>query len=121
MPISSNIRILRKKAKLTQIDVAKALGVSIATFRRWEGGETAPTGTRIVELAKVLQVEPESLVSETQPKPVNQAVPSGNIAPSRNVLVFEKGELRIELPATEKGYELFNRLVERLTGSAATA
>ena len=108
MPISSNIRILRKKADLTQIDVAKALGVSIATFRRWEAGETAPTGTRIVELAKVLQVEPESLVSEN--KPVSQAVPNSN------ALVFEKGELRIKLPATEKGYELFNRLVERITG-----
>ena len=34
--ISHNIRILRKKANLTQIDVAKALGVSIATLRRWE-------------------------------------------------------------------------------------
>ncbi len=108
MPISSNIRILRKKADLTQIDVAKALGVSIATFRRWEAGETAPTGTRIVELAKILQVEPESLVSEN--KPVSQAVPNSN------ALVFEKGELRIKLPATEKGYELFNRLVERITG-----
>lgn len=106
MSISSNIRILRKKAGLTQIDVAKALGVSIATFRRWEAGETAPTGTRIVELAKVLNVDPESLVSESRP-----------VAPaqSSNALVFEKGELRIELPATEKGYELFNRLVERLT------
>ena len=114
MSISQNIRILRKKAKLTQIDVAKALGVSIATFRRWEAGETAPTGTRIVELAKVLQVEPESLVSEN--KPVNQAVPNSNIAPNSNALVFEKGELRIKLPATEKGYELFNRLVEKITG-----
>ena len=85
MPISSNIRILR-----------------------WEAGETAPTGTRIVELAKILQVEPESLVSEN--KPVSQAVPNSN------ALVFEKGELRIKLPATEKGYELFNRLVERITG-----
>ena len=109
MSISNNIRILRKKAKLTQIDVAKALGVSIATFRRWEGGETAPTGTRIVELAKVLRVDPENLVSESRPEQVNQATPGGNM------LVFEKGELRIELPATEKGYELFNRIVERLT------
>ena len=114
MPISSNIRILRKKAGLTQIDAAKALGVSIVTFRRWEAGETAPTGTRIVELAKVLNVDPESLVSEN--KPISKAVPSSNIAPNSNALVFEKGELRINLPATEKGYELFNRLVEKIAG-----
>ena len=111
--MSHNIRILRKKAGLTQIDVAKALGVSIATFRRWEAGETAPTGTRIVELAKVLNVEPENLVSE---KPEHGSLAqSSHITSNDNVLVFEKGELRMELPATEKGYELFNKLVERLT------
>ena len=63
MSISKNIRILRKKAGLTQINAANALGVSIATFRRWEAGETAPTGSRIVELAKVLNVAPEEIVA----------------------------------------------------------
>ena len=101
MSISKNIRILRKKAGLTQINAANALGVSIATFRRWEAGETAPTGSRIVELAKVLNVEPENI--------------STPAVQNDNTLVFEKGELRIEIPASEKGYELFNRLVERLT------
>ena len=106
MSISKNIRILRKKAGLTQINAANALGVSIATFRRWEAGETAPTGSRIVELAKVLNVEPSEIVA-----PENISTP----AVQDNTLVFEKGELRIEIPANEKGYELFNRLVERLT------
>ena len=107
MSISKNIRILRKKAGLTQINAAKALGVSIATFRRWEAGETAPTGSRIVELAKVLNVEPSEIVA-----PENISTPA---VQNDNTLVFEKGELRIEIPANEKGYELFNRLVERLT------
>ena len=132
MSISQNIRILRKKARLTQIDVAKALGVSIATFRRWEAGETAPTGTRIVELAKVLHVEPGEIiglknivpavppVSAITAIPPIPPVPAITAVQNDNMLVFEKGELRIELPVTEKGYELFNRLVERLTCSAAT-
>ena len=107
MSISKNIRILRKKAGLTQINAANALGVSIATFRRWEAGETAPTGTRIVELAKVLNVDPGEIVGVSA-----SAVPA---VQNDNTLVFEKGELRIEIPANEKGYELFNRLVERLT------
>ena len=98
--MSHNIRILRKKAGLTQIDVAKALGVSIATFRRWEFGESAPTGTRIVELAKLLNVEPERLVSESRP-----------VVSSNNVLIFEKGE----------GYKLFNQLVEKFICSDTTA
>ena len=38
MRISSNIRTLRKKAGLTQIDLAEKIGVSIATLRRWESG-----------------------------------------------------------------------------------
>ena len=54
MSISNNLRILRKKAGLTQIELAEKLGVSIATLRRWEAGETAPNGTRIIELANCL-------------------------------------------------------------------
>ena len=116
MSISKNIRILRKKAGLTQINAANALGVSIATFRRWEAGETAPTGTRIVELAKVLNVDPGEIVGvSASAVPATPAVPAVPAVQNDNTLVFEKGELRIEIPASEKGYELFNRLVERLT------
>ena len=105
MNISSNIRFYRKKANLTQIELANDLGISIATLRRWEAGETTPTGAKIQELAKILNVNPEELIKEE------------NKTSTRNesgMLIFENGNFHIELPPTEKGYEIFNQLVKTL-------
>ncbi len=133
MSISGNIRTFRKKAGITQIDLANQLGISIATLRRWEAGETAPTGLKIPELAKILGVTPEDIVAAT-PKQVfiaNSEGVEGRWEIARTVengfsagmgigtgktekLVFENGGTRIELPPTEKGYEIFNKLVENL-------
>ena len=118
MPISGNLRILRKKAGLTQIDLAEKLGVSIATLRRWEAGETAPSGTRIIELANLLEISPNEIISdsdrENSPKSNKPSITYPNDERSNGMLVFEEGGTRIELPPTEKGYEIFNRLVENL-------
>ena len=107
--LSTNIRLFRKRAGLTQIDLARDVGVSIATLRRWEAGETAPTGTRIAELARCLNVSPEEIVAlEPEAKSKNAS------ATTEGMLVFENAGTRVELPPTEKGYELFNRLVDNL-------
>ncbi|MBR2207581.1 MAG: helix-turn-helix domain-containing protein [Synergistaceae bacterium] len=101
--------MFRKKAGITQIDLADELGISIATLRRWEAGETAPTGTRITELAKILKVEPEDIVSTSPEAKPRMAMPVNN-----GMLIFENGGTRIELPPTERGYEVFNHLVENM-------
>ena len=109
MSISGNIRMFRKKAGITQIDLADELGISIATLRRWEAGETAPTGTRITELAKILKVEPEDIVTTNPEEKLRTATPANN-----GMLVFEQGGSRIELPPTKEGYEILNKLVENM-------
>ncbi len=124
MSLSLNIRMLRKKAGLTQIELAEKLGVSIATLRRWEAGETAPTGTRIIELAERLGTSPDSIVSpssnaresqdqsQDQTNNANRGTVKGN-----GMLVFEGGGIRIELPPTDQGYEVFNRLIDNFVKS----
>ena len=117
MTISANIRQLRKKAGLTQIELAEKLGVSIATLRRWEAGETAPNGTRIIELAGLLEVSPDEIVASVENSARVQTMSAGNAKltdRSNGMLVFEGDGTRIELPPTDKGYELFSRLVENL-------
>ena len=115
MGVSANIRQLRKKAGLTQIELAEKLGVSIATLRRWEAGETSPTGTRIIELANLLNISPDEVVRENELSRSSRSVISyPNSENSNGMLVYEGEGTRIELPPTEKGYELFNRLVENL-------
>ena len=124
MSLSLNIRMLRKKAGLTQIELAEKIGVSIATLRRWEAGETAPTGTRIIELAERLGTSPDSIVSpssnaresqdqsQDQTNNANRGTVKGN-----GMLVFEGGGIRIELPPTDQGYEVFNRLIDNFVKS----
>lgn len=114
--LSENLRKLRKKTGFTQIQLSEQLGVSIATLRRLEAGETAPSGVRIIELAKILDVQPDEIVSggsegSQGSKPDVQVK---SVAVNNGMLIFEKGDIRIELPPTEQGFELFNRLVENL-------
>ena len=115
MSLASNIRIHRKRAGLTQIELAEKLGVSIATLRRWEAGETAPTGTRIMEISSLLGITPEDIIShqeEAEPGRISAMYQQhGN---NEGMLVFEGEGTRIELPPTEKGYELFNKLIDNL-------
>ena len=115
MSISNNIRLYRKRAGITQIDLAKDLEISIATLRRWEAGETTPTGTRITELAKRLNVSPEEIVAG------DDSNVKGKAAAGNGMLVFEDGGTRVEVPPTKEGYELFNKLVEQLIKKQAGA
>jgi transcriptional regulator with XRE-family HTH domain len=51
-----NIRTLRMKLKLTQIDLAKKCGVSLTTLRNWESGVTTPSEDNMKKLNKALKV-----------------------------------------------------------------
>lgn len=115
MAIAANLRLQRKKAGLTQVELAEKLGVSIATLRRWESGETAPTGTRIMELANLLKISPDEIVKEGEemmPARASMLFPAHEA--SGGMLVYEGEGTRIELPPTEKGYEIFQKLIENL-------
>ena len=115
MALAANLRLQRKKAGFTQIQLAEKLGISIATLRRWESGETAPTGTRIVELANLLGVSPDEIIKESDNYQMNKAaILFPHHESSGGMLVFEGDGTRIELPPTEKGYEIFQQLVANL-------
>ena len=101
--------MFRKNAGITQIELAKEIGISIATLRRWEAGETAPTGANIPALANILGVTPEDIVA-SNPDTQNRTAATIN----SGMLIFEQGGTRIELPPTERGYEIFNNLVENM-------
>lgn len=115
MALATNLRLHRKKAGLTQIQLAEKLGISIATLRRWESGETAPTGTRIIELANLLGVSPDEIIKEGDNYQMNKAaLLFPHHEASNGMLVFEGEGTRIELPPTDKGYEIFQQLIENL-------
>lgn len=109
MSVAANIRMYRKKAGLTQIDLASDIGVSIATLRRWEAGETGPSAHKIAELARALKVTPEDIVT-----PRSEASGKTAATVSNGMLIFQNGDTRVELPPTDKGYDIFNQLVSNM-------
>lgn len=50
MPLSELIRIMRKKALLSQEDFAKALNVSVGTINRWENAKIKPNITAMKKI-----------------------------------------------------------------------
>lgn len=55
-----NIKELRKAKDLTQIELAKRVGVSMMTIQLWERGVTKPNEDNYKKLMEVLNVLPFS-------------------------------------------------------------
>ena len=54
-----NLKQIREEKGMTQVDVAKAVGVSLAGYRLWELGAGKPTPDNLEKLKKVLEIEKE--------------------------------------------------------------
>jgi len=52
-----DLKVKREKLDMTQIDVAKAVGVSVASYRLWEQGGGNPGPENLKKLKKVLKIE----------------------------------------------------------------
>lgn len=57
----NNILYYRKKAGLSQAQVAEALGVSANCVSKWETGKTRPSLDHAIKLAELLDVELDAL------------------------------------------------------------
>jgi transcriptional regulator with XRE-family HTH domain len=62
--IGDRLRDLRKRALLTQEQLADRSGVAISTVIRIERNQVEPQGRTIRKLAEALNVEPHELVKE---------------------------------------------------------
>jgi transcriptional regulator with XRE-family HTH domain len=62
--IGDRLRDLRKRALLTQEQLAERSGVAISTVIRIERNQVEPQGRTIRKLAEALGVEPHELVKE---------------------------------------------------------
>lgn len=57
----NEIRRYRIGVGLTQLEVARVLGIRLATMSSWERGLTCPAGPMLLRLAKVLDTLAEAL------------------------------------------------------------
>lgn len=67
---AQRLRALRKKAGLTQEELAGLVDVSIMTFRRWEWGESSPRMEEIQRLAAALHVTEAELLNGPEPNEI---------------------------------------------------
>lgn len=59
-----NFAKYRKRAKLTQAEVARAIGVSDAAVCQWEKGETMPNAARLTQIAKLYKCKVDDLLKK---------------------------------------------------------
>lgn len=67
MKLNEKIINCRKKAGLSQLDLADLLGVSRQSVSKWETGESNPEITKIPPMAKAFGVTADWLLSEEEP------------------------------------------------------
>ena len=68
MKLNEKIAYARKKAGLSQVDLADKLGLSVKTVSSWESGEETPTALDMSELSKALGVSSDWLLSVEEVK-----------------------------------------------------
>lgn len=73
------IRQLRKQAKLTQLQLGKAVGVSAAAVTQWEKDETRPAGSSLIKLATLFQVDATYLLDNSTNKEIDR-LPIHNVS-----------------------------------------
>lgn len=67
--LPNQIRTYRLGLGLTQLEVARRLGIRLATFSSWERGLSCPTGPMLLRLAKVLDTLAEALYPQFYASP----------------------------------------------------
>ena len=81
MLISHNVAVYRKRAGMSQEDLAERLHVSRQTISKWETGQSAPDPETVVQLARLFGITTDQLLTEETPAPFPEAPPSPEEAP----------------------------------------
>lgn len=110
--ISENLLILRKMRKLSQEQVAEAVGVSRQAYTRWEKGETVPDIKNCMALADFYAVSLDELVHFSEQESRGLPVPPRGKHLFGVVNVGEKGQIVIPKKARDVfGIKAGDRLI----------
>ena len=117
MGIGTRIKELRKKAHMTQPELAERIGVHETTIRRWEQEkDRGPDVKAVNAIADVFGTTSEYLLTETESEKTDEE------NPQEDTLIYEWGGTnRLALPNTPETRELFKQLVMCSMSSGAKA
>lgn len=71
MSIGKQLKSVRLKAGMTQVQLSKASGVSQASIALYENDQQTPVADKLAALARALNVPMEALVDSTSEEPVS--------------------------------------------------
>lgn len=81
--LSEKIRELRRKAGLSQEELADKLNVSRQAVSKWELGSAVPTADKLVDIADFFGVSLDFLMRENSEQPLNVSRQTANSAPEK--------------------------------------
>ncbi|MEZ7594623.1 helix-turn-helix transcriptional regulator [Streptococcus sp. 27098_8_76] len=68
MAFAERLKELRKQANLTQVELAKRLGIGQSSYADWERGRKKPTQENLVKISQVFSVSIDYLVGNSEEK-----------------------------------------------------
>ena len=68
MAFAERLKELRKQANLTQVELAKRLGIGQSSYADWERGRKKPTQENLVKISQVFSVSIYYLVGNSEEK-----------------------------------------------------
>ena len=66
MNLAQKLYYLRTKRGLNQAELAERANLTQGAIAHYEAGRSTPTKNNLIQLAKVLEVEPEDLTDDTR-------------------------------------------------------
>ena len=133
--LSENIKKFRKERKMTQEQLAEAMGVSVSAVYKWESGQSTPEINLILEIADLFNTSTDVLLGYewrnnnaasaldritalTREKEYDEATTEAEKAlkshPNNFDIVYQSALLYLELGEDSEHRELNNRAIELL-------
>ena len=120
MSMGERIRMLRETKHLKQSELAEIIGNDSNTISRWEHNKIGIGSAYIMKLAQALDTSADYLLGKTDDSsPVSGIVQTDPPAQERSLIEKSRGKLtytfkdgeKLELPDTDRGYELFREIL----------
>lgn len=109
---AENLSVMRKRAGLTQEELADKVNVSVDTIRRWKGDKQEPRLSELKLIAKVLGIKINQLAgndeTENTPNIMQEKIirPKQSKSSKKGIIIIKHGNTNIEFPATPQGYAI---------------
>ena len=71
LKVNNYLKLHRIKVRLTQLELAKMLGIKERTITFWETGRSEPHITQVMDIARILEVEPKEIFPDLFPNESN--------------------------------------------------